>query len=229
MISIQQKSYDGNNVTVLFRLLKDEGYFYLLTDYKIPINWIFIQLTVLFLIGDFFFQDLGKNRTYLLLRSRLKGRYILSKIVWMIVQSFVFFAGIFIVIYIVSSLVFGDFSLTETSYLKQIIGTILSPEEFILRILLGYFVTTIALSAVLLLCMQFIPPVVAYFAVIAVSCISTFADMKWLPAIHSMILKQAIFAPEHQLTLRYSLTYSILLFAFASLATYFVFKKKDIF
>ncbi|MDC3414316.1 hypothetical protein NC797_14890 [Aquibacillus sp. 3ASR75-11] len=232
MTSIQLDSYGSNSVGIFYSLLKDNGYIYQLSDYQVPFNWVFIQFLVLFLIGDFLFQDLDNNRTYLLLRCRSRGRYIFSKMCWIVVQNIVLYIVIFAVIYIVSSMTIGDFSVGSSPYFENAIASQMdiqiTPVQFIARILLGYIMTSIVLSSILLLGIQFISPVITYFGVIILSGVSTFSDLKWLPAIHSMILKQAIFDYEHYLTLRFSIMYSVVLYFLVSIVTFIVSRKKDI-
>ncbi|PLR78600.1 hypothetical protein CU633_05065 [Bacillus sp. V3-13] len=232
MTSLQLKSFDSNSVGTFYLLLKDNGYIKLLSEYEVPVNWTFIQFFVLFLIGDFLFQDIGKNRSYLLLRCRSKGQYILAKMGWIVAQSMILYIGVFVVIYFVSSLVLCDFSIGASPFFTDMIAPLMeiriTPGDLILRIILGYFMTTLVLSSIQLLCIQFISPAIAYFGVIILGGISTFSDLKWLPAIHSMILKQTIFDIEHQLTLRFSILYSLVLYVLISIITFFVFKEKDI-
>lgn len=232
MNSLQIKSSESNSVGTIFSLLKDKGYIYRLSDYQVPFNWDFILFFVLFLIGDFLFQDLENNRTYLLLRCRSKITYMLSKVYWVVVQNLLIFIGVFAVIYIVSSLVLGDFSIGQSAYFNNNIASLMeikvTPQQLLLRILLGYIMTSILLSSLQLLCIQFITPIMTYFGVIIICTISTFSDIKWLPAIHSMILKSEIFNLEHHLTLGFSMAYCAVLYVLITFMTLFFFKKMDI-
>lgn len=232
MISLQIKPLGSNSIGTFFLLLQDKGYIRVLADYQVPLNWDFIQFFSLFLIGDFLFQDQENNRTYLLLRCRSKCHFILSRIFWIVVQNVFLYLGIIVVIYVVSSLTLGDFSIGESAYFNHNIASLMaikvSPEQLLLRILLGFIMTSIVLSSIQLLCIQFISPTITFFGVVVISSISTFYGNKWLPAIHSMILKQDIFNLEHHLTLNFSITYCAVLYVIVTVLTIFVFKNKDI-
>lgn len=232
MTSLQLKAFGSNSVGTFFLLLQDKGYFVQLSDYEVPFYWDFIQFFVLFLIGDFLFQDLENNRAYLLMRCRSRLRYILSNICWIVSQTIFIYIGLFAVIYVVSSLVLGNFSIGESPYFQHNIASFMeikvTPGGLVLRILVGFILTSTVLSSIQLLCIQFVPPVMAFFGVIILSSISTFSDIQWLPAIHSMILKQNIFNLEHHLTLRFSIIYCVVLYAVVTILTIFIFKKKDI-
>ena len=232
MKSLQLTHVESNSVGTFYWLFKDNGYISRLADYQVPFYWVFIQFFVLFLISDFLFQDLENNRSYLLMRCRSKVQYILSNICWIVVQTLFIFIGLFAVIYIVSSLTLGDFSLGESVYFQQNIASLMemkeSPGSLVLHMFTGFFLTTIVLSSIQLLCMQFFSPIISFFGVIILSSLSTFSDIKWLPAIHSMILKQNIFNIEHHLTLSYSIMYCIGLYAIVTILTILVFRKKDI-
>ncbi|TCP29949.1 hypothetical protein EV207_10743 [Scopulibacillus darangshiensis] len=231
MISFQLKPLGSNSIATFFLLLKDNGYIKQLSDYQVPFYWDFIQFSVLFLIGDFLFQDIENKRIYLLLRSRSKSHYILSKIFWVVVQNILIYIGLFTTIYIISSLALGDFSLGKSPYFKQnivpLMVTKVTPGQLLLNILLGFIITSVLLSSILLLFIQFSPPIMIFFGVIVISSISTFSSIKWLPAIHSMILKRDIFNMEHHLTLGFSIIYCLVLYAFVTTFTFFVFKKID--
>ncbi|MFC4619989.1 hypothetical protein ACFO4N_14845 [Camelliibacillus cellulosilyticus] len=231
--SLEAKPVSSNSVVVFFNLMQDNGYIKSLAEYQVPIYWIFVQCFTLFLISDFLNHDMERNRVYLVLRVRPKISYILSKVIWIVAQNILLFVGIFVVIYMISSFVLGNFSLGSTPYYKEVIapqftvGT--SPTMLILRLFVGFIITSIALSGLLLLGIQWIPAIAAFLGIIIVSAISTFSGLKWLPAIHSMILRQEIFNLTHHLTLRFSLMYSVVLFVVCVILTTFIFKRKDIY
>ncbi|MBB2481717.1 hypothetical protein H5P36_16160 [Bacillus sp. APMAM] len=231
IISVRLKTFGSDNVGIFYFLMKDNGYVLQLSDYKPPIYWFFIQFFVLFLISDYFSQDISNNRTYLLLRIHSKGKYIFSKFCWIVTQTTFIYVMIFLIIYFFSSLVTGSFSIGGSEYFNRFIASsmeiLVSPGQLIFRIFLGFFLTTIVLSVMYLLFVQFIPPIVTFLGVILLSGISTISDIIWLPAIHSMIMKQAIFDGEHHLTLMFSIIYSVVLFIFLAIITFIVFRKKD--
>jgi hypothetical protein len=230
--SLQLKPFGTNSSGVFYFLLKDNGYIRVISDYEVPVYWVFIQFYIQFLIGDFLFDDQKKNRNYLLLRSHAKGSYILAKMGWVLAQNILIYLGIYFVIYISSGLVLNDFSIGSSPFFSNHIDPTLqypiTPGQLTFRILAGYFLTSLVLSSIQLLCIQFISPFITYFGVIILSGISTFSDIKWLPAIHSMILKQAVFDSDHNLTFHFSIVYSVVLYILVSLAAYSVFRKKDI-
>lgn len=230
--SLKIKSFTGNSVDAYFQLLKDTGYFYQLSDYVVPVNWLFIQLIVLFLVSDFLVHDFKVNSHYLLLRIHVKGEFILSKLWWIITQNTLIHFGIIIIIYVISSCILGDFSLEVSSFYHLYIDSQmiipLSPLQLFLHIFLGYVMTSIVLSSLFLLCLQLFTPIISFCLAIIISSLSTFLDWKWLPAIHSMILKKDVFDYEHHLSIQFSAAYSVCVFILLSVITYFLFKKKDI-
>ena len=228
LFSLQQKDLTGNSVTVIFSLLKDEGYFYQLSDYILPFNWAFIQICTLFLISDYLFFDQENNKNYLLLRAHSKKNYITSKLIWIVIQNILIFTLLFFTIYLVSSLVTEDFSLNRSVYVNHsIVESAISPGQLVLRLLTGYMITGIVLSSILLLAMQYLLPVLSFLSVVILCSLSTFLDTKWLPAIHSMILKQDIFNNEHHFTLTFSVIYSMVVYIIVSIITLNVFKRKE--
>ncbi|MFC0190068.1 hypothetical protein ACFFJY_17365 [Fictibacillus aquaticus] len=232
MKSLQLRELESNSVGTFFALLKDEGYFYRISDYQVPFYWDFVQFLLLFLIGDFLFQDMENNRTYLLMRCRSKLHYLVSKMCWIVAQNILMILGLFLTIYMVSSVVFADFTIGASPYFERVIETQMeikiSSVELVIRIFLGYMITGILLSVMMLMGTQFVSPVITFFGIIVVCVISTFSDLKWLPAIHSMILKQQIFNMEHQLSLSFSIIYCLSLFSVVAVIALFIFQKKDI-
>jgi hypothetical protein len=230
--SLPLKSFGSNSVGTFYFLLKDEGYFFHISDYIIPTNWLFVQFVTLFLISDYLVHDMETNQHYILLRIQNKAYFILSKQMWIILQTILIFLGVFIVIYLVSSLVLGDFSLGLTSFYQDTIlaqmNHPLTPISLILQLFIRYVITSIVLTSILLLCSQLVAPIISFFSVIFLGALSTFLDWKWLPAIHSMILKSEVFDGEHHLSLPFSLTYLLIIYLFVSILTYFVYKKKNI-
>lgn len=233
VMSMKIKAFGSNSVDVFYVLLKDKGYFLHMSEYDPPLFWEFTQFFVLFLIGDFLFHDFKYNRSYLLLRCHSRIQYVLSYIGWIFVQNIIIYVGLFFVIYIGASLTTGTFSLEKSLYFKEMIQqelvTAVSPGELVFRIILGYAMVSIVLSSIQLLFMQFFSAIVVFFGVIILSGISTLSDNQWLPAIHSMILKQSIFDSEHHnLTLQVSIIHSVILYSLVTISLFFTFQKKDI-
>lgn len=231
MISLQIKSYGSNSMGIFFLLLKDKGYIQNLSDYQIPFYWDFTQFFVLFLIGDYLFQDHESNRVYVLIRCHSKMKYLFSKIYWIIVQNLLIFLGVFIVVYIISSLTLNDFSIGSSPYFLNHIevqmANKVTPVHLLIRLFVGFVMTSIVLSCLLLLCIQFTTPIVSFLSVIILCSVSTFSGIKWLPAIHSMILRSNVFNHAHHLTFGFSISYCIGLYIIITLLTLFVFKNID--
>jgi len=231
MMSVRLNQYGVNSADIIFMLLKDEGYFQFLSEYEVPIYWVFTQFFIIFLIGDFLSEDFQKNRIYLLLRSRSKSSYFLSKIGWLIMQNIGFIIGLFLSIYLVSSITLRTFSLETSLYFQDTVVPLMdipvSASEVVTRIIVGYLVTSLALSGLLFLTMQLLSPALAFLGIIILSGVSTILDSKWLPGIHSMILKQSIFANNYQLSMTFSLVYSFVVFLVSSIIAYLVFNKKN--
>lgn len=229
--SLALKPDGGNSIDVFYTLLHDNGPMEQLRDYEVPLYWNFFQFFTLFLIGDFLNQELTANRTYILVRSRGKVNYILSKIMWIVTQIVFIYTTLFVIIYLVSSLVQGDFSVGESSYFKQFIASStdmnMTPEHFLWQLMTGFIMTSIVLSCILFLGMQFFSPVVAFLGVVIISSLSTFSNIKWLPAVHSMILKRDIFNPASDLSLPFSAGYSAILFTIIAVSIILIFRKKD--
>lgn len=229
MKGLQIKSIHGNSIGTFLLLCEDNGYLKL---YQIPVNWILIQVFVLFLIADFLYQDAEKNRIYLLMRIRSRLVYITSTLCWIVFQTVMIFLGLFLLVYVVSSLVVGDFSLGNSPYFSNFILPLIAvkatPIEVVVRLFADFILTTIVLSSLQLLFMQFFSPILTFFGIIILCAISTFSGLKWLPAIHSMILKTDLFNAEHHLTFLFTLLYSVILFTVVSIVTLFIFNKKDI-
>ena len=197
LISYQGNDLNGNSVDTFYTLMKDNGYLFQLSDYQPPIYWLFIQFSTLFLMGDYLFHDVEANRSYFLLRFQSKSQYILSKVCWIIIQSTLMYGLLFLVVFVTSSLVYHDYSLgTSTHYevfLRTQMEEPISSEGLIVTIFLGYIITTIVLTILQLLLIQFFAPLLSFLLVAVLSVLSTFIDSRWLPAIHSMILKRFVF------------------------------------
>ncbi|SDL90219.1 hypothetical protein [Sediminibacillus halophilus] len=231
--ALQLQGIDSaGSVDVLYFMLKDEGYFLNLDNYQVPVDWIFFQTVALFLLSDYYVHDLGRNALYVTIRSSSKTTFLLAKLFWLILQTTGLFVGLFLVVFCVTGLVLGHFSLEVTPFYQHHIMPMLqldrSPLQLMAQLLIGYIVTTLVLSMIQLLLVQFLDPVVLFLIVVLLLGISTIGDSRWLPAIHSMILRQEIFDLEHALSWQFSYLYSAALFIVLSIAALLVYRRKDI-
>ncbi|WP_077324727.1 hypothetical protein [Virgibacillus siamensis] len=231
MKSLQIKQFDANSVGTFFLLLQDNGKIKHITDYQIPFYWNFIQFFILFLIGDYLFNDFQRNKTYALIRSGSRTAYISAKICWIFIQNIITVALLFLAIYVSSGVVLNDFSIGISDYFLTAIEPAMnmetSPEQLLFQMLVGFVLTSVVLSGIILLGMQFFEKITVFFSVILLCSISTFYGSKWLPAVHSMILKHHIFSQNLSLTFSFSIIYCIFLYAILSIAIVMVFRKKD--
>lgn len=232
MLSLQLKSAGSNSIGTFFVMLKDYGYITKISDYQVPYYWVFIQFVVLFLIGDYLSRDMENNQIYLVLRGRSKLNYILSKMLWIVFQNILIFLFLFIIVYVISSVMLGDFSIGSSPFYQKSMVALMAikvtPEQFLFRLFIGFIMTSIVLSSLQLFAMQLTSPILTYFGVILISCISTFSGSKWLPAIHSMIMKSSIFNQDHHLTLEFSAEYCAVVYVLVTGLTIYFYKKKDI-
>ncbi|RYL87307.1 hypothetical protein [Sporolactobacillus sp. THM19-2] len=230
--SMRIRSFGSNGADTFFLLLRDNGYIKILSDYEIPYYWDFTQFFTLFLTADYIFHDFRQNQLYVLLRCRSKRRYILSKIMWIIFQNLLVYLCLLMVIVLVSGSVSGNFSLSSSSYFHQFIGPMMEsqvPEwELLMRLLIGFIITSVVLSSLMLLLIHWLSPIITFFSVVVLCSLSTFLDSRWLPAIHSMILKTDIFNMEHQLTLGFSLLYCAGVYVLVNTVTLFMCKRREI-
>ncbi|TGA96892.1 hypothetical protein E4665_13600 [Sporolactobacillus shoreae] len=231
-ISLRNQSIGTNGLDTFFLLMRDNGYIKTLTDYVIPYYWDFTQFFALFLTADYLIHDFRQNQLYVLLRCQSKRQYIMSKIVWLIIQNLALYLCLFAAVYLASGSVTHDFSLNASSYFHQFIEPMMQSKVssglLVTRLLIGFIATSTVLSSLLLLLIHWLQPIIAFFCVVVLCTLSTFLDSKWLPAIHSMILKQDIFDLEHHLTLGFSLAYSACLFLAVSTVTLYICKQREL-
>jgi hypothetical protein len=230
--SIQAKAWHANSVDVFFLLLKDNGYISSLSDYEVPYKWVFIQCFTLFLVSDFLSKDIKTNRIYLILRCQSKNLYILSKLIWIIIINFFLYVCLFLIVYFISGSVLGDLTIETSPYFHHFIQPLMTmptdPGIFVFQLFFGFFLTTIVLSSIQLLFIQYVSPMIVFLGVIFLSVVSTLYGTKWLPAIHSMILKHTWFEETHHLTFLFSDLYSTLVFIGVAVITVSLFRNKDI-
>ncbi|MFD2752174.1 hypothetical protein ACFSUM_17435 [Virgibacillus siamensis] len=231
MKSLQIKQFDASSVGTFFLLLQDNGYIKHITDYQIPFYWNFIQFFILFLIGDYLFYDSQKNKTYALIRSGSRTAFISAKIGWIIIQNTIIVVCLFLVIYISSGIIFGDFSIDRSDYflnrIQPFMNISTSPEKLLVQLLVGFILSSVVLSGIILLGMQFFEKISVFFSVIILCSISTFYGGKWLPAVHSMIMKHHIFSQDYSLTFLFSIIYCICFYIILGIAVVLAFRRKD--
>lgn len=71
--SLQLKPFGSNSSGVFYFLLKDNGYIRVISDYEVPVYWVFIQFYIQFLIGDFLFDDQKKKSQLSIVKESCEG------------------------------------------------------------------------------------------------------------------------------------------------------------
>lgn len=216
-----------NTLDVLYEAFKGIGY-----EYGVPIVWLFINCYVIFLVGNYTYNDLFQNGPYLILRSNSKLRLWVSKLVWIICIVVVFYIIVFSVVIVLSNFFIPLHMDSWSAYGKQHILPFMVQEitgsMFVLELVLLYITSSIAISIFQTFLSFVLNPIYSYIIVTILLLASIFIFSPYLPGTHSMIMRHVPFDVTYNLSFGMSILYNVIVILLTSIAGALYFNRMDI-
>ncbi|WP_369902180.1 hypothetical protein [Bacillus manliponensis] len=216
-----------NTLDILYESFKGIGY-----EYEIPIVWLFINCYVIFLIGNYTYNDLFNNGPYLILRSNSKLKLWISKLVWIVCTVLFFYMVVFLIVILIS-IFFIPFQIDSWSvYGEQNILPLMAYKiegsTFILELICLYVTSSIAISIFQVFLSFIFNSIYSYISVIVLLFASIFIFSPYLPGTHSMIMRHTLFDTSYNLSFEISILYNSILILLSSTIGAVYFNRVDI-
>ncbi|HBA04261.1 MAG TPA: hypothetical protein DCW51_10125, partial [Clostridium sp.] len=109
-------NYNGNLMDLFFTIYKD--LWFNETSLDIPINWLIINVFLVFILGDFISENIKKDSNYILLRSKKIFLYWISKCTWIVINVIFVYLVLMGLTYLLGGAALG-FSLGNSSLIDN--------------------------------------------------------------------------------------------------------------
>ncbi|EQB86312.1 hypothetical protein J2Z44_002495 [Clostridium punense] len=200
------RNYQGNLIDLFFIMYKDVKFDPTALD--IPINWLIINVFVIFILGDFISENLKRDSNYILLRSKKILLYWLSKCTWIVVNVLLIYLVVMGLTYLLGGVSLG-FNLESSKFIKEVLVMEVPHLNILMWLVITYIFTSLALVLFQAIISIALNSRYAFLATTIILTMPIWWNNKFLVAIHSMILRHDYFNNEIGLSIAFSLVYTI--------------------
>ena len=204
------------------------------SQFDMPTAYILLNVLLAFIIGNYPMNDLlgfGKN---VLVRSRDRASWWISKCIWNVISVIVFYSILFIII-LITCAVFGKLSFEPTvSICSKITGIDITQKTTYVDIGMLLFtlycipiVTSLALSMFQMTMAFITSPIISYTFIIAILVGGAFYDNPFVPGNYFMLIRNEILLKGGYHTFA-AIFEDCVIFIVSVLVGYIYFKKFDI-
>lgn len=199
--------------------------------FEVPVLWFAIYLWFLFITLSYPYTDLTGYGKYLIVLSKRRGIWWLSKCIWGITTSCIY-TVIALLITTITSIFFGaEPSLRISSYLPTYLGInptlLLSPPWNIKPLLLMFVLASISLCMMQLVLSLCIKPLFSYSVMSIYLLVGTYFQSPFLLGNYLMAARSEYFVVDSMYFLD-GVVYSLLCIVGCMIIGYFLFENKDI-
>lgn len=198
-ISAQNVMTDGNTIDCIIYIFKgikvyipENG-----EPFAIPFDWLIIQSLISLLVIQYPTQDLYTYGMQILIRTRNRCSWWLSKCIWNIASVFIFYMLSF-VLALVFSAMFGNVSMTPNNQVNNLINLINLENiqinlYFYITVLILPFLTSVAVSLLQMALSFLINPIISFLVIMSLMAASAFCHSIFLFGNYSMLLRNEVF------------------------------------
>lgn len=198
-ISAQSVMMDGNTIDCIIYIFKgirvyipENG-----EPFSIPFDWLIIQSLISLLVVQYPTQDLYTYGMQMLIRTRNRCTWWLSKCIWNIVSVFIFYIISF-ALAVVFSAIFGNISMIPDNQVNVLINSINLENirvdlYFYLTVLTLPFLTSVAVSLFQMMLAFLINPIISFLFIMSLMSASAFCHSYFLFGNYSMLLRNEEF------------------------------------
>lgn len=199
-------------------------------SFEIPVIWLMINLYLTYIVGSYPLNDLYGYGQQVLVHSKSRCQWWLSKCIWNICSVLVFYLIGYLVIFIFS-LCTGDISFTLNHDINLLVSQVntskfKSADVFLVTVLLPIF-TSVALCLLQMVVAFLSRPIFGCIVVICILVASAYNCLPFLIGNYLMILRNSVVIPNGVSTV-VGISAGILLSVFSIIAGNIWFKKFDI-
>lgn len=217
-------NYNGNLMDLFFLIYKDSEFNK--TSMDIPINWLIINVFIIFILGDFISENIKRDSNYILIRSNKISLYWISKCTWIVINVFFIYLILISLTYLLGGIALG-FNLGNS----RLIGTKLVIKSSHLTIIVSMIATYILTSIALVLIQCTLSIVInsrySFLITTILLTMSIVSKNKFLIGTHSMILRHNYFSSDIGLSILFSIAYTLFISIIFIILGYKLLKHKD--
>jgi len=201
-----------------------------LNQFKIPIVWLTIQVFVAILILTYPTQDLFSYGTQILVRTKKRSLWWLSKCIWNCLSVMAFYL-IGILVIVIFTLIYGKMSLTPDLNVNLVVNQLDLKNYDLSQLLIAVFLlpvlTSIALSLFQMTISFILSPIYSFIIVICLLITSAYYCSPIFIGNYSMLLRNKIITPKG-IDSSTAIIVNLAIITISIIVGYFYFKKYDI-
>ncbi len=161
--------------------------------FKIPFEWLTIQALIGLLIIQYPTQDLYSYGMQILIRTKKRISWWLSKCIWNVVTILIFYILCFIISFAFSA-IFGELSILPNENVNAFVSGINLTNikfnlDFYATVIVLPILTTVAISLLQMTLSFFLNPIISYLGVTCIMASSTYYHSIFLVGNYNMILR----------------------------------------
>lgn len=204
-----------------------------LFEFPMPMVWLLVIGTCLFLNLDYFLCDLSLTGQQIIARCGNRRMWFLSKCIWNILSTFVYFLLVAATVLLFTVLMHGKVSLGTTPEIQQIIlgdfelGRISIEHEILLGIVVPYL-TLAALNILQMTLCIFMKPIVSFLCIAGLLVLSVYVSNGLILGNGAMTIR-TVLERSSGVTPKTTIILAITVISLCILVGMWAFKKTDIF
>lgn len=199
--------------------------------FEIPVSWLMINIYIAYLVSFYPFQDLNGYGQQIILHSKNRKQWWLSKCIWNISTVLTFYLIGYLVIFLFL-LFSGNFSLPRNKDINLLISNVntanLQLESVILIGFILPIITSIAISLFQLSLAMFCKPILSCIIIISLLVVSAYSTSPLLLGNYLMILRNNLISLNNGVSEVTGIWISVFLSIFSICSGYLKFKYLDI-
>lgn len=217
---------------VIFTLFKGVDFEILHNPTKeFPFTWFMVLAFGPFMIGGYVRDDLFNQSSVLFIRARYQLSIWLSKILFCLLITILFYA-IFLLLIVAATALFLSYSsewgAAGIVQIEPLITIEITPLSFSLQAILFPLLTSIILVIIQGIVSVFIRPIYTLFIILSLLIISVFSASFFFPGSYSMILRHELFAGAQGFDWLGTIIYTVIIIGVVTVAGFVLFKRQDI-
>ncbi|MFX0548271.1 hypothetical protein ACOAKC_02940 [Hathewaya histolytica] len=217
-------NYNGNLTDLFFIIYKDLIFNEI--SMEVPINWLIINIFIIFTLGDFISENIKRDSNYILLRSKKISLYWISKCTWIVINVVFIYLILMVLTYLLGGVALG-FNLGSSKLIDNELVIKVPHLTIIISIIITYILTSTAMVFIQCTLSMVINSRYSFLITTIILTISIVSKNKFFVGIHSMILRHNYFNVKIGLSIRFSIIYTIFISVILSIFGYKLLKHKD--
>lgn len=217
-------NYNGNLMDLFFLIYKD--LIFNMYSINIPMNWLIINVFIIFILGDFISENIKRDSNYILLRSKKISLYWISKCAWIVINVVFIYLILMLLTYLLGGIALG-FSLDSSKLMNDELVMKVPHLTIIIWMIITYILTSIAMVFIQCTLSIVINSRYSFLITTIILTMSIVSKNKFLIGTHSMILRHNYFNIKIGLSITFSIIYTVLISVILMILGYKLLKHKD--